>query len=105
MNEGTYVHTYVCACISCVYISHVAQVSDTAQVTRQVSLLGIIAREQGRKLANTFLLYIICCIELCAYLQYILSIIHHTRIQVSYILPRCAAADKVLTDYHRLHPQ
>ena len=27
----------------CVYISHVAQVSDTAQVTRQISLLGLIA--------------------------------------------------------------
>ena len=27
----------------CAYISHVAQVSDTAQVTRQISLLGLIA--------------------------------------------------------------
>ena len=26
----------------CTYISHVARVSDTAQVTRQVSLLGLI---------------------------------------------------------------
>ena len=47
---------------------HVAQVSDIAQVTRQVSLLGLIVREQGRKLVNTFLLHIICCIEQCAYL-------------------------------------
>ena len=30
---------------NCAYISHVAQVSDTAQVTRQVSLLGLIAWE------------------------------------------------------------
>ena len=28
---------------NCAYISHVAQVSDTAQVTRQVTLLGLIA--------------------------------------------------------------
>ena len=28
---------------NCAYISHVAQVSDTVQVTRQVSLLGFIA--------------------------------------------------------------
>ena len=28
---------------NCAYISHVAQVSDTAQVTRQVSLLELIA--------------------------------------------------------------
>ena len=87
------------------YISHVAQVSDTAQVTRQVSLLGLIACEQGRKLVNTFLLHIICCIGLCAYLLYKLSIIHHARIQDSYILPKCAAADKVLTDYLGLRPR
>ena len=62
------------------YICHVAQVSDTAQVTRQVSLLGLIEWEEVRKLVNTFLLHIICCIELCAYLQYKLSIIHHARI-------------------------
>ena len=66
------------------YISCVAQVSDTAQVNRQVLLLGLIVREQVRKLLNTFLLYIICCIELCAYLQYKLSLIYHIRIQVSY---------------------
>ena len=67
-----YVHT----------VSHVAQVSDTAQVTRQVSLLGLIACEQGRKLVNTFLLHIIGCIGLCAILQHKLSIIHYTRIQL-----------------------
>ena len=52
----TYIHTqlYTHTCILVegyvaqrnlkqVYISHVAQVSDTAQVTRQVSLLGLIA--------------------------------------------------------------
>ena len=38
------------------------------------------------------------------YLQYKKSIIHHARIQVSYILPRYAAADK-LTDYLRFHPR
>ena len=48
-----------------------------AQVTRQVSLLGLIAWEQGRKLVNTFLLHILCCIGLCAYLPYKLSIICH----------------------------
>ena len=49
------------------YMSHVAQVSDTAWVTRQVPLLGLNEREQGRKLVNTFLLHIIiCCIGLCA---------------------------------------
>ena len=48
-----------------------------AQVTRQVSLLGLIARGQGRKLVNTFLLHIICCIGLCVYLLYKLSIICH----------------------------
>ena len=60
----TYVHTGFVSWLRggskeklCVY-SHVAQVSDTAQVTRQVSLLGLIAREQGRKLVNTFLLHI-----------------------------------------------
>ena len=37
------------------YISYVAQVSNTAQVNRRVSLLGLIAGEQGRKLVNTFL--------------------------------------------------
>ena len=41
----------------------------------------------------------------CAYLQYILSIIHHTRIQIiSYILPRCAAEDKVQTDHLGFRP-
>ena len=49
---------------------------------------------QGRKLVNTLLLHIICYIELCAYLQYKLSIIHYISIQVGYILPKCAAAEK-----------
>ena len=40
--------------LNCVYINHVAQVSDTAQVTRQVSLLGLIEWEQGMKLVDTF---------------------------------------------------
>ena len=35
--EGNYTYK------NCAYISHVVQVSDTAQVTRQVSLLGSIA--------------------------------------------------------------
>ena len=43
----------------CVYISHVAQFSNTAQVTRQVSLLECIELEEGRKLVNTFLLHIL----------------------------------------------
>ena len=51
-------------------ISHVAQVSNTTQVTRQVSLLGLSEWEQGRKLVVTFLLHIICCIGLCTYLLY-----------------------------------
>ena len=34
---------------NCTYISHVAQVSDTAQATRQVSLLGLIEWKQGGK--------------------------------------------------------
>ena len=38
---------------NCVYVRHVVQVSDTAQVTRQVSLLEYIAQEQGRKSVNT----------------------------------------------------
>ena len=46
------------------YISHVAQVNDTAQVTRQVSLLGLNAREQGRNLVNKFLVQTITvCIQ------------------------------------------
>ena len=51
-------------------LRHVAQVSDTAQVSRQVSLLGLIELEAGWQLVNTFLLHIIilCCIELCAYI-------------------------------------
>ena len=67
------------------YISHVAQVSDTAQVTRQVSLLGLVECEQGRKLTNTFLLHIICCIGLYGHLQYKLSIIHHNRIYLLHV--------------------
>ena len=46
----TYIRTYMCILVegrieekNCAYISHVAQVSDAAQVTRQVSLLGLIA--------------------------------------------------------------
>ena len=77
----------------------------TIQVTRQVSLLGLITGEHGRELVSTILLHIICCIELCVYLQYKLSIIHHARIQDSCILPRCAVADKVLIDYLRLCPR
>ena len=38
---------------------------------------GFIVWEQGRQLVSTFLLHIICCIELCEYLKYKLSIIHH----------------------------
>ena len=34
---------------------------------------------KGGKLVNAFLLYKIYCIELCAYLEYKLSIIHHTK--------------------------
>ena len=51
---------------------------------------------QGRDVVNTVLFHIICYIELCAYLQYKLSIIHYISIQVGYILPKCAVADKVL---------
>ena len=51
---------------------------------------------------ETFLLHIICCIRLCAYLQYKLSIIHHTRIQASSILPRCIL-HKVNTQYIQHH--
>ena len=58
----------------CAYISHVAQ------VTWQVSLLELIAWEQGRKLVITFLLHIICCIGLCTHLFYKLSIIHHIKV-------------------------
>ena len=62
------------------YVSHVAQ------VTGQVSLLGLIVREQGRILVNTFLLYIKCNNGLCAYLQYkSLSIIHYTRIHLLHV--------------------
>ena len=43
---------------NCAYTSHVLQVSYTAQVTRQVSLLGWITWEQGKKLV------------LCTHLQY-----------------------------------
>ena len=58
-----------------------------------------------KNIVNTFLLHIIFCTELCAHLLYKLSIIHHIRIQNSCILPRCAAADKVLTDYLGLRPR
>ena len=37
--------------------------------------------------------------------QYKFSINHHARIQDSYILPRCAGADKVLIDYPGLRPR
>ena len=46
---------------TCVCMSHVAQVSDTAQVTRQVSLLGLIDGKQGREYMNTFTLDVISC--------------------------------------------
>ena len=39
------------------YISHVAQVSDTAQVTRQVSWFRTIDQEPSVELVNTFLVH------------------------------------------------
>ena len=53
-----------------------AQVTDVCTGHQTGFIVKSNWQEQGRKLVNTLLFHIICCIELCAYLQYKLSIIH-----------------------------